>query len=49
MFTHGDLQILTCSSTVTGFPLPSSTGPSGPGDVLFDLASLTLGHEEHPQ
>ncbi len=37
----------TCSSTVTGLPT-WSTGPRrARGDALLDLASLTLGHEEH--
>ncbi|MEV6105579.1 aminoglycoside phosphotransferase family protein [Streptomyces sp. NPDC051940] len=46
VFTHGDLQIthvFTDGDEVTGI-IDWSEG--GPGDALFDLAVLTLGHEE---
>ena len=49
VFTHGDLQIGHVfvdgdGDEVTGI-IDWSEG--GPGDALFDLATLTLGHEEH--
>lgn len=47
VFTHGDLQI-----THVFVDGPKITGvvdwsEAGPGDALYDLATLTLGHEEH--
>jgi aminoglycoside phosphotransferase (APT) family kinase protein len=47
MFTHGDLQIshvFVDGDEITGIIDWSETGP---GDAMFDLATLTLGHEEH--
>jgi aminoglycoside phosphotransferase (APT) family kinase protein len=46
-FTHGDLQIahvFVDGDEVTGI---IDWSEAGPGDALFDLAILTLGHEEH--
>ncbi|SEG81822.1 Phosphotransferase enzyme family protein [Actinacidiphila yanglinensis] len=45
-FTHGDLQIthiFVDGDEVTGI---IDWSEAGPGDALFDLATLTLGHEE---
>ena len=47
VFTHGDLQIahvFTDGDDVTGI---LDWSEAGPGDALFDLATLTLAHEEH--
>ncbi|MFC1421074.1 phosphotransferase family protein [Streptacidiphilus cavernicola] len=47
VFTHGDLQITHVfveDDEVTGI---IDWSEAGPGDALFDLATLTLGHEEH--
>ena len=47
VFAHGDLQlthVFVDGDEVTGI-IDWSEG--GPGDALFDLAVLTLGHEEH--
>ncbi|MFE7270306.1 phosphotransferase family protein [Streptomyces sp. NPDC057623] len=47
VFTHGDLQIAHVfveDDEITGI-IDWSEG--GRGDALFDLATLTLGHEEH--
>jgi aminoglycoside phosphotransferase (APT) family kinase protein len=47
VFTHGDLQVahvFVDGDHVTGV---IDWTEAGPGDPLFDLASLTLGHEEH--
>lgn len=46
-FTHGDLQIdhvFVAGDEVTGI---IDWSEAGRGDALFDLATLTLGHEEH--
>ena len=46
-FTHGDLQIahvFVDGDKITGV---IDWTEAGPGDALYDLASLTLGHEEH--
>ncbi|MGW7080102.1 phosphotransferase family protein [Streptomyces sp. NPDC054866] len=46
-FTHGDLQIAHVfldGDKVTGI---IDWSEAGQGDALFDLATLTLGHEEH--
>jgi aminoglycoside phosphotransferase (APT) family kinase protein len=46
-FTHGDLQIthvFVDGDEVTGV---IDWSEAGQGDALYDLASLTLGHEEH--
>ena len=47
MFTHGDLQIthvFVDGDEITGV---IDSSEAGLGDALYDLASLTLGHEEH--
>ncbi|MEV0214649.1 aminoglycoside phosphotransferase family protein [Micromonospora sp. NPDC050695] len=47
VFTHGDLQIshvFVDGDEVTGV---LDWSEAGQGDALFDLATLTLGHEEH--
>jgi aminoglycoside phosphotransferase (APT) family kinase protein len=47
VFAHGDLQIthvFVDGDEVTGV---IDWSEAGPGDALFDLAILTLGHEEH--
>lgn len=47
MFTHGDLQIdhvFIDGDEITGI---IDWSEAGPGDALFDLATLTLGQEEH--
>jgi Ser/Thr protein kinase RdoA (MazF antagonist) len=46
-FTHGDLQIahvFVDGDEITGV---IDWSEAGQGDALYDLASLTLGHEEH--
>jgi aminoglycoside phosphotransferase len=47
VFTHGDLQITHVF--VDGDEITSviDWSEAGPGDALYDLAILTLGHEEH--
>jgi aminoglycoside phosphotransferase (APT) family kinase protein len=47
VFTHGDLQVdhvFVDDDEITGV---IDWSDAGPGDALFDLALLTLGHEEH--
>jgi aminoglycoside phosphotransferase (APT) family kinase protein len=47
VFAHGDLQlahVFVAGDEVTGV---IDWSEAGPGDALFDLAILTLGHEEH--
>ena len=47
VFTHGDLQVahvFVDGDEVTGMV---DWSEAGPGDALYDLASLTLGHREH--
>src|SRR6188472_2381712 len=47
VFTHGDLQIshmFVDGDEVTGV---LDWSEAGQGDALYDLATLTLGHEEH--
>jgi aminoglycoside phosphotransferase (APT) family kinase protein len=47
VFTHGDLQaahVFVDSDEITGVV---DWSEAGHGDALFDLAILTLGHEEH--
>jgi aminoglycoside phosphotransferase (APT) family kinase protein len=47
VFTHGDLQVdhvFVDGDEITGV---IDWSDAGPGDGLFDLAILTLGHEEH--
>lgn len=46
-FTHGDLQlthVFADGDKITGI---IDWSEAGPGDALYDLATLTLGHEEH--
>ncbi len=47
MFTHGDLQIdhvFVAGDEVTGV---IDWSEASQGDALYDLATLTLGHEKH--
>jgi aminoglycoside phosphotransferase (APT) family kinase protein len=47
LFTHGDLQIahvFVDGDEITGVV---DWSEAGPGDAMYDLASLTLGHQEH--
>ncbi len=47
VFTHGDLQVahvFVDGDEITGV---IDWSDAGQGDALFDLAILTLGHEEH--
>ena len=47
VFTHGDLQVahvFVDDDEITGV---IDWTEAGPGDALFDLAILTLGHQEH--
>jgi aminoglycoside phosphotransferase (APT) family kinase protein len=47
VFTHGDLQVshvFIDGDEITGVV---DWSEAGRGDALYDLASLTLGHEEH--
>jgi aminoglycoside phosphotransferase (APT) family kinase protein len=47
VFTHGDLQaahVFVDGDRITGV---IDWSDAAPGDALFDLAVLTLGHEEH--
>ena len=47
MFTHGDLQVahvFVDGDEITGV---IDWSEAGQGDALYDLAILTLGHEEH--
>ena len=47
VFTHGDLQVshvFVDGDEITGLV---DWSEAGPGDALYDLATLTLGHEEH--
>jgi aminoglycoside phosphotransferase (APT) family kinase protein len=47
VFTHGDLQIshvFVDGHEITGV---IDWSEAGQGDALYDLATLTLGHEEH--
>ena len=47
VFTHGDLQadhVFADADKITGV---IDWSEAGPGDALYDLASLTLGHKEH--
>jgi aminoglycoside phosphotransferase len=47
VFAHGDLQIthvFVDGDEITGV---LDWSEAGPGDALYDLATLTLGHEEH--
>ena len=47
VFTHGDLQVahvFADGDEITGV---IDWTDAGPGDALYDLATLTLGHQEH--
>jgi aminoglycoside phosphotransferase len=47
VFAHGDLQVahvFVDGDEITGVV---DWSEAGPGDALYDLASLTLGHQEH--
>ena len=47
MFIHGDLQVdhfFVAGDEITGV---IDWSEASQGDALFDLATLTLGHEEH--
>lgn len=47
MFTHGDLQVahvFVDGDEITGV---LDWSEAGQGDAMYDLASLTLGHQEH--
>jgi len=46
-FTHGDLQIAHVFVDVDEITGVVDWSEAGQGDALFDLASLTLAHEEH--
>jgi aminoglycoside phosphotransferase len=47
VFTHGDLQV--AHVFINGHEITGviDWSEAGPGDALYDLAILTLGHEEH--
>ena len=47
VFTHGDLQVAHVFVDVDEITGVIDWSEAGPGDALYDLASLTLGHEEH--
>jgi aminoglycoside phosphotransferase (APT) family kinase protein len=47
VFTHGDLQIAHVFVDVDEITGVIDWSEAGQGDALFDLATLTLGHEEH--
>jgi len=47
VFTHGDLQIAHVFVDVDEITGVVDWSEAGQGDALFDLASLTLAHEEH--
>jgi Ser/Thr protein kinase RdoA (MazF antagonist) len=47
VFTHGDLQVTHVFVDVDEITGVIDWSEAGPGDALYDLAILTLGHEEH--
>ena len=47
VFTHGDLQVAHVFVEVYEITGVIDWSDAGQGDPLYDLASLTLGHEEH--
>jgi aminoglycoside phosphotransferase len=47
VFTHGDLQVAHVFVDVDQVTGVVDWSEAGPGDALYDLATLTLGHEEH--
>jgi Ser/Thr protein kinase RdoA (MazF antagonist) len=46
-FTHGDLQVSHVFVDVDEITGVIDWSEAGPGDAMYDLASLTLGHKEH--
>jgi aminoglycoside phosphotransferase (APT) family kinase protein len=47
VFTHGDLQVTHVFVEGDGITGVVDWTEAAPGDALWDLASLTLGHQEH--
>ena len=47
VFTHGDLQVAHVFVEVDQITGVVDWSEAGQGDALYDLASLTLGHQEH--
>jgi aminoglycoside phosphotransferase (APT) family kinase protein len=47
VFTHGDLQVSHVFIDVDEVTGVIDWSEAGQGDALYDLATLTLGHEEH--
>jgi aminoglycoside phosphotransferase (APT) family kinase protein len=47
VFTHGDLQIIHVFADGDEITGVIDWSEAGRGDALYDLATLTLGHEEH--
>lgn len=47
VFTHGDLQIAHVFVDGDGVTGVIDWSEASQGDAMYDLASLTLGHEEH--
>jgi aminoglycoside phosphotransferase len=47
VFTHGDLQVTHVFVDVDEITGVVDWSEAGQGDALYDLATLTLGHEEH--
>ncbi|MDW5328842.1 phosphotransferase [Plantactinospora sp. KLBMP9567] len=47
VFTHGDLQVTHVSVDTDEITGVVDRSEAGQGDALYDLGSLTLGHEEH--
>ena len=48
MFSHGDLQVAHVFAEGDKITGVIDWSEAGQGDALFDIAILTLGHEEHP-
>jgi aminoglycoside phosphotransferase (APT) family kinase protein len=47
VFTHGDLQVSHVFAVDDGITGVIDWSEAGRGDAMYDLAALTLGHEEH--
>jgi aminoglycoside phosphotransferase (APT) family kinase protein len=47
VFTHGDLQVTRVFADGDEITGVIDWSEAGRGDPLYDLASLTLGHQEH--
>ena len=47
MFIHGDLQIVHVLDDGDGASGVGDWSEGGQGDAMYDLATLTLAHEEH--